>query len=102
MSDKWWSELTPERIQANLRREIESRDERIEELEADLRKTALDYLAADWQAAEAYQAQLTAEAKLAEALEMALEECGYYWGSGSYNDWWQERRNRVAELKGAK
>jgi len=33
MSDKWWSELTPERIQANLRREIESRDERIEELE---------------------------------------------------------------------
>ena len=42
------------------------------------------------------------EAKLAEALEMALDECGYYWGSGSYNDWWQERRNRVAELKGAK
>ena len=42
------------------------------------------------------------EAKLEEALEMALDECGYYWGSGSYNDWWQERRNRVAELKGAK
>jgi len=42
------------------------------------------------------------EVKLAEALEMALDECGYYWGSESYNNWWQERRNRVAELKGAK
>ena len=42
------------------------------------------------------------EAKLEEALEMALDECGYYWGSESYNNWWQDRRNRVAELKGAK
>ena len=33
MSDKWLNALTPERIQAYLRREIESRDERIEELE---------------------------------------------------------------------
>jgi len=81
----------------------------IEELEADLRKTALDYLAAEWQAEEAYQAQLAAEArieeleaKLAEALEMALDECGYLWRSESYNNWWQERHNRVAELKGAK
>ena len=40
------------------------------------------------------------EAKLAEALEMALIECGYLWRSESYNNWWQERRNRVAELKG--
>jgi len=102
MSDKWWSELTPERIQANLRREIESRDERIEELEADLRKTALDYLAADWQAEEAYKAQLAAEVKLAEALEMALDECGFRYGTDSYNNWWQERRNRVAQLKGDK
>jgi hypothetical protein len=39
--------------------------ERIEELEADLRKMALDYLAAQGQAAEAYRAQLAAEAKLA-------------------------------------
>jgi hypothetical protein len=39
--------------------------ERIEELEADLRKMALDCIAADGQAAEAYQAQLAAEAKLA-------------------------------------
>jgi len=42
------------------------------------------------------------EAKLAEALEMALDECGYLWRSESYNNWWQDRRNRVAELKGAK
>jgi len=42
------------------------------------------------------------EAKLEEALEMALDECGYLWRSESYNNWWQERRNRVAELKGAK
>ena len=42
------------------------------------------------------------EAKLEEALEMALDECGFVWGSGSHNDWWQERRNRVAQLKGAK
>jgi hypothetical protein len=37
---------------------------RIERLEAALRKMALDYLAAEGQAAEAYQAQLLAEAKL--------------------------------------
>ena len=42
--------------------------DRIEELEADLRKMALDYLAAEGQAAEAYQAQLAAEAKLAKAV----------------------------------
>jgi len=102
MSDKWWSELTPERIQANLRREIESRDERIEELEADLRKTALDYLAADWQAEEAYKAQLAAEAKLEEAIEMALDECGFRYGTDSYNNWWQERRITLAKLKGEK
>jgi len=40
------------------------------ECRADLRKMALDYLAADGQAAEAYQAQLAAEAKLAKMLEI--------------------------------
>jgi multidrug efflux pump subunit AcrA (membrane-fusion protein) len=45
---------------------------RIERLEAALRNMALDYLAAEGQAAEAYQAQLEAEAKLAKAVE-ALE-----------------------------
>jgi hypothetical protein len=43
--------------------------ERALRAEADLRKMALDYLAAEGQAAEAYQAQLTAEAKLDEALD---------------------------------
>jgi hypothetical protein len=44
----------------------------VAKLEADLRKMALDYLAAQGQAAEAYQAQLAAEHKLARAVE-ALE-----------------------------
>jgi len=42
--------------------------DRIEELEADLRKMALDLIAADGQSQEAYQAQLLAEAKLAKAV----------------------------------
>jgi len=49
---------------------------RIEELEADLRKMAIDYLAADWQAAEAYQAQLAAEARLEELYEALAEHKG--------------------------
>jgi hypothetical protein len=42
---------------------------RIKELEANLRDMALDCLAAHGQAAEAYQAQLAAESKLAKAVE---------------------------------
>jgi len=42
--------------------------DRIEELEADLREMALNCLAADGQAVEAYQAQLVAEAKLASVI----------------------------------
>jgi 3-dehydroquinate dehydratase len=53
--------------------------ERIEELEADLRKMALDYLAAQGQAAEAYQAQLAAEAKL-KAVTTVRELMGHMWG----------------------
>jgi Skp family chaperone for outer membrane proteins len=49
--------------------------ERIEELEAKLRSMALDCLAADGQAQEAYEAQLAAEARLAKAVE-ALEILG--------------------------
>ena len=59
---------------------IEEMADRIEELEADLRRMALDYLAADGQAAEAYQEQLAAEyrieeleAKLKEAVEAAYQ-----------------------------
>ena len=43
------------------------------ELEADLRKMALDCIAAEGQAAEAYQAQLAAEVKLQKAID-ALEK----------------------------
>jgi len=49
---------------------------RIKELEADLRNSALDYLAAEGQAAEAYQAQLAAEAKLAKAVK-ELQRLGF-------------------------
>jgi DNA repair exonuclease SbcCD ATPase subunit len=83
-----WKEIPPpdllrERIEqlaatneelSTLHREYEKLlRERIEELEADLRKMALDCIAADGQAAEAYQAQLAAEAKLEKAIG-ALEK----------------------------
>ena len=42
------------------------------------------------------------EAKLEEALEMALDECGFRDGTNSYDNWWQERRASVAALKGEK
>jgi len=78
--------LTPEDIQATLDREIAIRDERIEELEAHLRKTALDYLAADWQAEEAYKAQLAAEARIAELekenFTLAATQCPFPDGEG--------------------
>ena len=46
-----------------------SKDDTIEELEADLRKMALDFIAADGQAAEAYQAKLAkAEGLLVDAM----------------------------------
>ena len=74
MNDKWLNGLTPKGIQATVAREIQVRDERI------------------W----------VLEAKLEKALDMALESCPFYWGSGSHNDWWQERRATVAALKGEK
>ena len=71
--NKWpGRELTPERIQANLRREIEIRDERIEELEA----------------------------KLNEAMGLALNQCPFEYGTQGYNDWWQDRYKRLAQLEG--
>jgi hypothetical protein len=54
--------------------------ERALRAEADLRKMALDYLAAEGQAAEAYQAQLATEAKLEEAID-ALHWCAIVHGS---------------------
>ena len=70
MSDKWREEQRKKQygfgIQPTINREIQIRDDRIERLEADLRRMALDYLAADGQAAEAYQGQLAAEDRIKE------------------------------------
>ena len=86
-ADKWQStvldcdeylkpgETPAERIQREindclaLMKLLEKKQKRIEELEVDLRKLALDLIAADGQAMDAYQAQLEAEAKLAKAVE---------------------------------
>ena len=86
MSDKWWGGLSPEGIRNTLNREIQIRDDHIEELEAGLRKMALDYLAADGQAQEAYQAQLAAEARIAELEKenfiLAATQCPFPDGEG--------------------
>jgi hypothetical protein len=75
MSGKWreeqWKKQYGFGIQPTINREIQIRDDRIERLEADLRRMALDYLAADGQAAEAYQGQLAAD-YLIEELENKL------------------------------
>jgi alkylhydroperoxidase family enzyme len=84
MSGKWreeqWKKQYGFGIQPTINREIQIRNDRIKRLEADLRRMALDYLAADGQAAEAYQGQLAAEdrikeleAKLKEAVEAAYQ-----------------------------
>lgn len=39
------------------------------------------------------------EAKLAKAVKMALEECPFREGTGSYNDWWHDRRTTLAEIE---
>ena len=70
MSGKWreeqWKKQYGFGIQPTINREIQIRNDRIERLEADLRRMALDYLAADGQAAEAYQGQLAAEDRIEE------------------------------------
>ena len=70
MSGKWreeqWKKQYGFGIQPTINREIQIRNDRIERLEADLRRMALDYLAADGQAAEAYQGQLAAEDRIKE------------------------------------
>jgi hypothetical protein len=40
------------------------------------------------------------EARLGKAVELALEECPFREGTGSYNDWWHDRRATLAEIKG--
>jgi hypothetical protein len=70
--------------------------ERALRAEADLRKMALDYLAAEGQAAEAYQAQLLAEARLADA-EVKLGLIQDEWTGAVYGD----LENGVASLNAA-
>ena len=56
----------------DLNREIQIRDERIEDLEA----------------------------KLNEAMGLALNQCPFEYGTQGYNDWWQDRYERLAQLEG--
>ncbi len=56
----------------DLNREIQIRDKRIEELEA----------------------------KLNEAMGLALNQCPFEYGTGGYDDWWKDRYERLAELEG--
>jgi len=48
--------------------------------------------------AEAYAAEL--ESQLEKAVELALEECPFRWGTPNYDKWWHHRRTTLAELKG--
>ena len=61
----------------NLHREYDKRGDRIKELEAKLSKS---------------------EALLAKAVEVALEECPFMYGTGSYNHWCRNRRATLVEL----
>ena len=40
------------------------------------------------------------EAKLAKAVELALEECPFRWGTPNHDNWWRHHRTTLAELKG--
>ena len=75
--------------------------ELVEKLDAELRSMALDYLAAEGQAAEAYQAQLAAEAKLAKAVEALEEIANRGWSdTTTEQDMKHIARTTLAELKG--
>ena len=85
------------------------RADRIEELEAKLRKLAVQVLSALGQEMEAYQSQLAAEAKLAKAVEVLegiirLDEDYSPFGGELMQDrverTWTNARTTLAELKG--
>lgn len=40
------------------------------------------------------------EAKLKEAMGLALNQCPFEYGTRSYDDWWQDRYKRLAQLEG--
>lgn len=56
----------------DLNREIQIRDERIEELNA----------------------------KLKEAMGLVLNQCPFEYGTGGYDFWWQDRYERLSQLEG--
>ena len=53
---------------------------------------------ADWELEVAAVDALTA--KLAKAVELALEECPFRAGTPKYDKWWHHRRATLAEIKG--
>lgn len=99
--------MTDEALIARLRDEhvAASRNEaadRIEALIAERDQWIAHAKNAIWANSEELQA---AEAKLAEnevrlgkAVELALEECPFREGTGSYNDWWHDRRATLAAV----
>ena len=42
----------------------------------------------------------TLAAALEKAVELALDECPFRWGTPNYDKWWNHRRTTLAELKG--
>jgi hypothetical protein len=66
---------------------------RIEELEAKAMKASNAALLEKRRADEA-------QAKLAKAVEIALEECPFGYGTRKARDWWRDQRTTLAELKG--
>ena len=78
---------------------LEYMADRIEELEAKLR-WVLDERDATF--ALMLKRAETAEAKLAKAVELALEECPFQEGTINYDYWWNDYRSTLAELAGGK
>jgi len=40
------------------------------------------------------------DAKLKEAMGLALNQCPFEYGTQGYDDWWQDRYERIAQLEG--
>jgi len=134
MSDKWWYGLSPEGIQNTLNREIQIRDDRIEELEKENFTLAAtqcpfpdgegltgspsgysycakdvelegcdEYIQSLIKTIEEVDGQIEElEAKLEAAEKIGFDECSSRYGITSYDDWWQDRYKRLAQLEGDK
>lgn len=78
----------------------DARLDRIEELMQDNKqlKNSLMLISVAWD--QALRQRDAAEAKLTKAVEMALEECPFRKGTGSYNDWWHIRKTTLTKLEG--